>query len=219
MRFSLVFALIILAAMSQAQTGTQDHSELIVLKFSSGIYQTGGRMIRSVQDPDPPKNEPIRINQTVRNEPQELKNRRDMLERRADMSAAEINASLSSQPSSKLYFYRLRVKNASTKVVKSFTWEYQPFSEPDPFDRQFFCHIKAKPNESKEIELFTPLAPSRVIDASKAGDKSAKGPDAKVIINKIEYIDGTVWQRQGWTPKTFSDEAVQRVAFGKCIGL
>lgn len=219
MRLALVFSLIILVAMSQAQTRTPDQSDLTVLKFSSGIYQTGGGMIRSVQDPDPPKNEPIRINQTARNEPQEVKNRRDMQERRADMTAAEINASLSSKPGAKIYFYRLKVRNASTKVVKSFAWEYQPLSEPDPLDRQFFCIIKAKPNESKEIELFTPLAPSRVIDASKAGNKSAKNADAKVIINKIEYVDGTVWQRQGWNPKTFPEDAVQKVAAGKCIGL
>lgn len=222
MKLSLAFALVMLAGMSQAQIGTQERSDLVVLKFSCRKYETGGRMIRSVQEPDPPMNEPISINPAPRsNEPQELKNRRDMQERRADMRAAEINASLSKQPvsGSKLYVYRLQVKNASTKLVKSFAWEYQPSSEPDPLDRQFFCSIKTKPNESKELELFSPLAPSRVVDASKAGDKSAKSSDAKVIINKIEYMDGTVWQRPGWNPKTFPDDAVQKVASGKCIGL
>lgn len=217
MKFSLAFALIISTVLTQAQTATQDHSDLIVLKCSCGDYRTGGGMIRS--DADPPNNGPIRINQTVRNEPQEIRNRRDILERRAEMAAVERDAALSRISSSKIYFYRLRVKNASTKVVKSFAWECQPFSEPDPLDRQFFCKVKAKPNESKEIELFSPLAPSRVIDASKAGDNSGKSPDAKVVINRIEYIDGTVWQRPGWNPKTFLDDAVQRVAVGKCIGL
>src|ERR1700686_48671 len=150
MKLSFSFALVMLAVISQAQIGTQERSDLVVLKFSCRKYETGGRMIRSVQDPDPPMNEPISLNQAPRsNEPQELKNQRDLQERRADMGATEINASLSKQPvsGSKLYVYRLQVKNASTKLVKSFAWEYQPSTEPDPFDRQFFCSIKAKPNE------------------------------------------------------------------------
>lgn len=218
MKLTLTFALVILAVISQAQTGTQDNPDLVVLKFSCGNYKTGSGMIRSVQDPDPPKNEPIRINQSARNEPQEVKNRRDMLERRADMTAAEINAGLSSRHNPRLYFYRLRVKNASTKIVKSFAWEYQPLSQPNPSDRQFFCNIKAKPSESKDIELFTPLSPSWVVEASQAGNKSANIIE-KVVINKIVYMDGTVWQRKAWNAKTFTDEVVQKVAEGKCVGL
>lgn len=218
MKGSLAIALIVLAALSQAQTGTPD-PDLIVVKFSCGKHNAGSGMIRSVHDPDPPNNGPIRIVQTGRNEPQEVKNKRDMDERRADMKIAEINASLSTQPRTNMYFYRLRVKNASSKTVKSFAWEYQPTSEPDPLDRQFFCSIKAKPNENKEIELYAPLAPSRVVDASKPGNKSGTESDGKVVINKIEYVDGTVWQRKGWNPKIFPDDAVQKVEFGRCIGL
>lgn len=219
MRFSLAFALIILAAVSKAQTGMQDQPDVIVVKFSCGIYQTGNGMIRSVQEPDAPNNEPFRITQIVKNEPQEVANRRDMLERRADMAIAERNASRSSQPPSKIYFYRLRVKNASGKVVKSFAWEYQPLGEPEASNRQFFCHVKAKANEDKEIELFTPLTPSWVVDASKATEKSAESPAAKVVINKIEYGDGTIWKRRAWNSRTFPDEDIQKVGPGKCIGL
>jgi hypothetical protein len=220
MKLFFAFALVVLAAMSQAQTSTQNRSDLIVLKFSCNKYENGGRMIRSVQEPDPPMNEPISINPAPRSdEPQELKNRRDLQQRRADMRTAEINATLSGQPASKIYVYRLQVKNASAKVVKGFAWEYQPSTEPDPLDRQFFCVVKTKPNESKEIELFSPLAPSRVIDAAKAGDKSAKSSDAGVIINKIEYMDGSIWQRTGWNPNTFRADDVQKIIPGKCIGL
>lgn len=218
MKLLLAFALVVLAVMSQAQTSTRD-SDLIVLKFSCGTYEVGSGVIRSVQEPDPPKNEPITINKTVKNEPQEIQNRRDMQERRDDMRAAEINAALSSKPNSKTYFYRLQVKNAGMKVVKSFAWEYQPATEPSPLDRQFFCSIKTNPNESKQIELFSPLAPSHVVDASKAGDKSGKSSSTKAIINRIEYTDGSFWLRPSWNPNTFQAADVQKIAPGKCIGL
>jgi hypothetical protein len=219
MKVLLAIAVGVLIFTVQAQTGIQGPAELLVLKFSCGRYEARSRVIRSVQDPDPPMNEPIRINQVARNEPQEVINRRDLQERRAEMKAAEINAARSGQAQSTLYFYRLEIKNASTKAVKNFAWAYQPGESPDPSDRQFFCVVKAKSNESKTFELFSPLGPSRVIDASKAGDKSEKDSRDKVIINRIEYVDGSVWQRPLWNPATFSGDATTKVASGKCIGL
>lgn len=219
MKLILASTLITLAVLSQAQTGAQSDSDLLVVKFSCGKYETGSHMIRSVQEPDPPMNEPITITQIKKDEPQEVKNRRDLLERRNDMRTTEINARLSTKRGERLYFYRLQVKNSSPKFVKSFAWEYQPTETRDPFDRQFYCAIKAKPNESRELEVFSPLAPSWVVDAAKAGDKIGKGSAANVIINQIEYVDGTVWQRKGWNPKTFPVEWIQKVENGKCIGL
>ena len=219
MRLFLALASTILAATLQAQINTQEAPNLIVLKFNCGKYENSGHMIRSVQEPDPPMNEPIVINQERRNEPQEVKNRRDMLERRAEMRTTEINAALSRQPKSTLYFYRLEVKNTSAKGVKSFAWQYQQADSPEPFDRQFFCVVNAKPNDSKQFELFSPLAPSRVVDASEAVDKSEKHAKGKVVINKIEYMDGAIWQRSGWNPKTFSANALEKVGSGKCVGL
>ena len=219
MKLFLALLLTVLPAISQLQTNTQEASDLIVLKFSCGKYESGGHMIRSVHDPDPPMNEPIVINQERRNEPQEIKNRRDLQERRDEMRTTEINAALSGQPKSKVYFYHLEVRNTSAKMVKSFAWEYQPADSPDPSVREFFCVVKAKPNESKQFELFSPLAPSRVVDAARAGDKPETGSKGNVVINKIEYMDGSVWQRHGWNPATFSAEAIAKVASGKCIGL
>jgi len=219
MKVILVFALITLGILANAQTGTQQTSDLVVLKFSCGKYDANSRVVRSVQDPDPPMNEPMTITQTSKNEPQEVKNRRDMNERRAEMKATEMNATLSGQKQSAQYFYRLQFRNSGTKFVKSFAWEYVPNDEPDPLDRQFFCAIKTKPNETKALEVFSPLAPSRVVDASHAGDKPNKELKEKAIINRIEFMDGTVWIRSGWNPRTFSADAIDKVAEGRCVGL
>jgi hypothetical protein len=219
MKLFLASVLVTLAILSQAQTGAQEDPDLLVVKFSCGKFENGSGMIRSVQDPSSAMNAPIHINQQPKNEPQELKNQRDMLERRLDMRNAEINASESRRKDANVYFYRLQVKNSSPKIVKSFAWEYQPTATPDPSDRQFYCAIKAKPNESKDLELFSPLAPSWVVDAANAGGKMGKTSTTTVIINQIEYMDGTVWKRKGWNPKTFSAEWVSKTEPGKCIGL
>ena len=220
MKLLLAIGATLFTLMSPLQNGQKDQTDLVVVKFACDRYERGGRMVRSVQDPDSNMNEPIRINQLPKNEPQEVINRRDMSERRAEMRAAEINAELSKHSNgATFYHYRLEVRNANSQTVRRFAWSYQPGEIPDLSDRQFFCVVDAKPNEAKIFDLFTPLAPSRVIDASKAGDKAEKDLKQNVMINFIEYADGSVWKRPGWNAATFSAEHKEKVAHGKCIGL
>jgi hypothetical protein len=194
-------------------------SDVVVLKFRCGKYETGTGMIHSAQEPDSGGNEPISINQTSRNESQTARNNRDLQDRRAEMAISEMNAKLSTKKSAPVYFYRIQVQNAGTKVVKGIAWEYQPSEEPDPSNRQFYCVINAKPNEKREFELFSPYAPSRVVDASKPEDKPNAEKKDKIIVNKIEYMDGTFWKRTGWNLSTFSVEDTSKVGGGKCIGI
>jgi hypothetical protein len=212
----LIIAAILGAAFLPVQENVSNPG-LVVLKFTYGTQDTGDHMIRPVTDPDPPMNEPIRVNLSKKDEPQEVKNRRDMQERRAEMQATEINAALSKHKSTTVYFYHLEIKNSSDKIVKNFAWSYQPGEGPDPSDRQFFCVVNAKPSANKNFDLFTPLSPSRIIDARRKGQE--KDERARVMINQIEYADGTVWKRQAWNPKTFSREDTEKVGVGKCIGL
>lgn len=216
MRFLVLSTISLLLIASQNLTSAV--SDLVVLKFSCGEYQKRSSMVRSVHDPDDSGNEPIRINQSRRNEPQEVINSRDMAERRAELRTAEVNAALSTQKTAKLYFYHLEVKNNGSRAIKSFAWEYESSGVPDPSDRQFFCVVNAKPNQKKEFDLYTPLAPSRVVDATTASEKSGNSKGV-VVINKIEYTDGTIWVRPGWNTATFSAEATQKVEAGKCVGL
>jgi len=111
------------------------------------------------------------------------------------------------------------VQNIGAKPVKSFVWEYRPTNEADPYNRQFFCVVNAKPTDKKEFELFSPLTPSRIVDASKLGDKADADKKANIIINKIEYMDGTFWKRPTWNVATFSTEDTSKVGAGKCIGI
>ena len=218
MKFLMLSSLSLLFIATQSQTGGPQSSDLAVLKFSCGEYQRTSSMVRSVRHPDDSSNHPVRINQTARNEPQEVINRREMAQRRADMKAAEINAALSTRKNAKLYFYHLEVKNNGSRPIKSFAWEYESSGVPDPSDRQFFCVVNAKPNQKRQFDLFTPLAPSRVVNVTTASEKPGNSKGV-VVINKIEYADGTTWVRPGWNAATFSAEATLKVEAGRCVGL
>jgi len=73
--------------------------------------------------------------------------------------------------------------------------------------------MKAKPKESKTFELVSPYNPIKVVQADA---KTGQPKDGKVVINRIEYADGSIWKRKGWSmliPTDFTD----KMGNGKCV--
>ncbi|HET6851719.1 MAG TPA: hypothetical protein VFH46_05310 [Pyrinomonadaceae bacterium] len=212
MKLLILTTLLILLPVQQTPTVEREESDLQVLKFSWSRYRQNSDLIHSAQDPGPAMNEPMSIKPpTSRNEPQEVKNRRDREERRADLLTAERNAAQSSTRKQDYYFLRLEVKNIGPNTIKSMVWEYQPSAETANYDlRQYICTMKAKPKESKTFELMSPVSPVKVVSADK------QSQDGKVVINRIEYADGSVWKRKGWSVLIPADMTDQ-MGNGKCV--
>ena len=97
------------------------------------------------------------------------------------------------------FAYRIKVKNSAAKVVEIIFWEYQ-FQETEDTNnlarRQFLCGVNLRPDKEKELEGFSLSGPSDVVSVSALADKSRFKEN--VLINRIEYSDGTIWQRKGW---------------------
>ena len=217
MRPALFLIIAALVVGIQAQTETEKTASLIVVKFNVGIYREPNSVVRSSQEPDQPM-EPIRaLPVPPRNETPLEKSRREMNEQRIALRGVEINAANSANKGVKLYLYHLEVKNIGPRKIKSFAWEYQSSGVSDPSDRQFYCAVNAKPNDKKEFKLLAPFAPSRVVDARSAGQKTDK--KGVVVINKVEFAEGPTWVRPGWRQATFSDEVTRKVEIGQCVGL
>jgi hypothetical protein len=129
---------------------------------------------------------------------EEIRNRNSIENRSRDMADLERSVMGESyyQKPIDLFRYRVNLKNTGIKIVKAVVWDYQA-SDTDQFNdavhRQFRCTAKMKPNQSQRFEGFSVLPPTRVITA--AGDKSFS---ERVILNRIEYADGTSWQRAEW---------------------
>jgi hypothetical protein len=215
MRLILLATLVALLQVQQAPTLVQrEEPDMVVQKFTWDTIRANSDLIHSALDPGPAMNEPVGIKPPPRtNEPQEIKNRRDMNERRADMAAA-VNAAQSNPPRQDQYFLRLEVKNVGTSVIKSIVWEYQPSSETTNYElRQYVCTMKAKPKESKTFELVSPYNPVKVVQADA---KTGQPRDGKVVINRIEYVDGSIWKRKGWSV-LIPPEMTEKMGNGKCV--
>ena len=99
------------------------------------------------------------------------------------------------------FSYRTKVQNASNKEIQIVFWEYE-FKEPltpgAVSRRQFLCVSNIKPGKEKEMKGFTLSGPSDVVSVTSLSKEAKKGLEEKVIINRVEYSDGTIWQRKGW---------------------
>jgi hypothetical protein len=99
------------------------------------------------------------------------------------------------------FAYRVKVRNASTKVIEVLFWEYQFTETANPTNvarRQFLCGVNIKPTKEKELQSFSPSGPGAVISVGSLSDKSGNLYQEKVVINRVEYADGSIWQRKDW---------------------
>ena len=97
--------------------------------------------------------------------------------------------------------YRVKVRNTSAKVVEIVFWEYQ-FSDPSSPEivtrRQFLCGVQIKPDKGKELQAFSVSGPSDVISVASLANNSTDSFREKAVINRVEYADGSIWQRKDW---------------------
>lgn len=124
------------------------------------------------------------------------------------------------------YYYRANFKNNSGRTIKIVYWEYRFAEIASPANvvtRQFLCSVDLKDGGKKELWAFSTLGPSDVISAESLAKSTEKLFDEKILINRIEFSDGTNLQRKAWK---FDDveKAVERVTstpWGKevCRGL
>jgi len=98
--------------------------------------------------------------------------------------------------------YRVKVRNTSAKVVEVVFWEYQFKETLNPAHvgrRQFLCGVQLKPRNEKELQTFSLTGPGDVISADSLESKSKNLFEEQVVINRVEYADGTIWQRKDWS--------------------
>ncbi|HUS09548.1 MAG TPA: hypothetical protein VMZ30_03700 [Pyrinomonadaceae bacterium] len=99
------------------------------------------------------------------------------------------------------FAYQVKIHNASPRSIEIIFWEYQFRRPNDPVPllrRQFLCGISIKPEKDKELKAFSLMGPQDVINVDKLEKKSTSEEAEKVVINRIEFADGSIWQRKDW---------------------
>ena len=97
------------------------------------------------------------------------------------------------------YAYRVKIQNKSPQVIEIVFFEYQFIDPSTPANmarRQFLCGVNIKPDKEKELQAFSISGPSDVVSVDSLGKKALL--QENVLINRVEYADGTIWQRKDW---------------------
>lgn len=104
------------------------------------------------------------------------------------------------------YLYQVKIQNMSPKVIQNIFWEYRFIEVGNIINvtqRPFLCGGAIKPERQKELQVFSLVGPSEVVDVKSLAKDPGKDPGksfrAAVIINRVEYSDGTFWERNGWS--------------------
>lgn len=103
--------------------------------------------------------------------------------------------------------YRVKIRNANSRVITGLLWEYQFKESLNPTSvtrRQFFCRAKIKPNKHMDFRVFSTFGPSNVISVASLSNKDGSLFEETVIINFVEYSDGSFWQRKDWNSEEAS---------------
>lgn len=122
----------------------------------------------------------------------------------ADARGAEleriVQESRSAQPVDG-FVYVVKLKSASTKPIERIFWEYQFKETANPANvtrRRFRCNVKVKPEQAKDLEIFSLGGPSEVISVKSLSKGSGNQFQEAVVIDRVEYADGSSWQLKDW---------------------
>src|SRR6185503_17982821 len=122
----------------------------------------------------------------------------DKIKREARADAANIAAKHKQPPSRYVFIYKTTVKNLSDKPIKSIDWDYVFLDRTNEMEigrREFTSEEKISPGKSKELVVTITKPPTQTISVTALNTSERKTLSERVSVVRIDYADGTSWQR------------------------
>jgi hypothetical protein len=191
-----------LVALAQTPTNSQDPPDIVVLKFSWDKERIGWQ--RDPFSPPVESNDEMRIRARDERRIEEAKKAGSSgevsrAERDARADAAIATRVRQKAPPGYAYRYKVSVRNSGAKTIKAVDWDYI-FFEPGTLTEigrhQFTSEEKIRPGKNAELDMMILAPPTQTVSAEALS--KGKGPhfDERVVLMRIEYSDGSAWQRQ-----------------------
>jgi hypothetical protein len=115
-----------------------------------------------------------------------------------EMRSEEVIKARPSAPPRYVFLYKISIRNGGQKAIKEVDWDYI-FSDAaagQELDRRQFTGVeRIGPGKSKELSFLTTAPPAKTINTQALNKKEREGLSEQVIIVRVLYEDGTVWQR------------------------
>lgn len=110
--------------------------------------------------------------------------------------AAKVKAQQTERPGDG-YKYKVTLRNDGEMTVKSIDWDYlffDPITRQELARHQFTSDETIKAGKTKEVSVLYLSAPVRTVDARLLGKKDKVQFIEQVMVARIQFSDGTVWQ-------------------------
>lgn len=95
------------------------------------------------------------------------------------------------------YVYQVKIRNTGKKTIRAVDWGYI-FTDPETRQEQgrhrYSNKVKIRPEQNTGLVGRTASPPTYIVSAKNAGKDIRKRLSEEVVIYRIEYDDGTVWQ-------------------------
>ena len=207
MKFLLLLLFLLFSVPLYAQTNAPDDQKNPVIVVSASWMrdrQASDKAVESAVGPAPAITKESRNFERQKriNDPVGMRDpNADTLDSRGSELERIVQQSRQAQPVDG-YLYQVKIQNMSPKVVQNVFWEYrfiEVANTTNVTQRRFMCGGEIKPERQKDLQIFSLVGPSEVVNVKSLAKDAGKGFRAAVIINRVEYSDGTFWERNGWS--------------------
>lgn len=102
------------------------------------------------------------------------------------------------QPPRYGFMYKVSIKNTGAKLIKSLDWDhvfFDPDTKTETGRHQFTSDEKIAPGRQKEFSVFASSPPSSTISVHKLEKREREIVGESVVVVRVVYDDGSVWQR------------------------
>jgi hypothetical protein len=95
------------------------------------------------------------------------------------------------------YRYKVTLRNDGLKTIKSIDWDYyfvDPLTNQELARHQFTSDETIKPGKSKEVTVLYLKPPVKTVDARSLRKKEGESFAGRIVIARLQFSDGSVWQ-------------------------
>lgn len=96
------------------------------------------------------------------------------------------------------FLYKVSLRNNTNKTIKAIDWDYIFFrndTQSETGRLEFTSAEKIGPGKTKELDVMARQAPAKTVSVYALDKTERQGLNGQVVIVRLEYTDGSVWQR------------------------
>ena len=120
------------------------------------------------------------------------------VEREARADSANIERIRAKAPARYGFVYKVTLRNDGARGVRAVDWDYvfsDAATRQELGRRRFGSEEKIAPGRKKEFSFFIPSPPTQTVSVDALNRKEREGLAEEVLLMRVVYEDGTVWQR------------------------